>query len=307
MNKVYLNKAGEDWILDRLRTEWYELNKKNSTNFLFKSDVVWICSPWTWKKLSKRHLRNKVVICSIYHIDEEKFSDKDLIEFNERDKFVDFYHVISENTKLQLKKLTSKKIVSIPFWVNQNIWFEIKDKNLLKNKLEIPQGKFIIGSFQRDTEGSDLKSPKLSKGPDRLLEIFKHLKENKDIFVILSGKRRNYVIDQLVKEKINFKYFEMVDNEQLNELYNILDLYIVASRVEGGPQAIMECAITKTPIISTNVGVAPEILESSSIFKMENFMSAKPNIDFAYNKVLKYTLPNGIDLYRSMIFNDKKN
>ena len=26
--------------------------------------------------------------------------------------------------------------------------------------------------------------------------------------------------------------------------------------VEGGPQAITECGITKTPIISTNVGMA---------------------------------------------------
>ena len=38
----------------------------------------------------------------------------------------------------------------------------------------------------------------------------------------------------------------MLTVEQINELYNILDLYIVASRVEGGPQAILECGITKT-------------------------------------------------------------
>ena len=42
---------------------------------------------------------------------------------------------------------------------------------------------------------------------------------------------------------------------ELNELYNCLDLYIVSSRYEGGPQAIFECALTKTPIISTNVAL----------------------------------------------------
>ena len=45
----------------------------------------------------------------------------------------------------------------------------------------------------------------------------------------------------------------MVNTDQLNELYNCLDLYVVASRVEGGPQAIIECALSKTPIISTDM------------------------------------------------------
>ena len=71
---------------------------------------------------------NKKVVCSIYHIDEAKFSTEDLIEFDERDKYVDFYHVISLKTKQQLEKLTKKKIISIPFWVNQDIWFPIENK-----------------------------------------------------------------------------------------------------------------------------------------------------------------------------------
>ena len=30
----------------------------------------------------------------------------------------------------------------------------------------------------------------------------------------------------------------MVNQQELNELYNCLDLYIVSSRIEGGPRAI---------------------------------------------------------------------
>ena len=61
------------------------------------------------------------------------------------------------------------------------------------------------------------------------------------------------------KTEIPYKYFEMVSLSEINELYNILDIYIVSSRIEGGPQAIVECAISETPIVSTNVGIAPEI------------------------------------------------
>ena len=31
----------------------------------------------------------------------------------------------------------------------------------------------------------------------------------------------------------------------MNELYNILDLYLITSRLEGGPQALVECGQTK--------------------------------------------------------------
>ena len=55
-----------------------------------------------------QQLKNKKVICSIYHIDFEKFSAEDKEEFNRREAFVDVYHVISEKTKLQLKELTDK-------------------------------------------------------------------------------------------------------------------------------------------------------------------------------------------------------
>ena len=139
-------------------------------------------------------------------------------------------------------------------------------------KYGLPLDAYIIGSFQRDTEGSDLKSPKLIKGPYRLIQIIESKnKEFNKVFILLSGKRRQYVIKELENLNIDYKYFEMVNTDQLNELYNCLDLYVVASRVEGGPQAIIECALSKTPIISTDVGVASEFLHSSSIFNMENF------------------------------------
>ena len=74
---------------------------------------------------------------------------------------------------------------------------------------------------------------------------------NANLKVLLAGKRRQYVINELERHGIPYAYFKMASIKDLNELYNILDLYVVSSRLEGGPQAISECAITKTPIIST--------------------------------------------------------
>ena len=301
LKKVYLNKANENWILDRLRAEWYLNNSKISSRTINTAETIWICSPWTWKKLNQKKLNQKKVICSIYHIDEEKFDETDLEEFAERDKFVDFYHVISNHTKNQLSRYTSKKIVNIPFWADPKIWFDIEDMISIRRDFNIPTNSYLIGSFQRDTEGHDLISPKLSKGPDRFIEIISKLETNKPIHVLLSGKRRNFVINELEKINVPYSYFEMVDIQTLNRLYNSLDLYIVTSRVEGGPQAIVECAMSKTPIISTDVGVAPEILSPKSIFDMENFQNAVPDVNFAYEKSKQFHIPTGFEKFKEMI------
>ena len=299
--KIFLSKINESWIVDRVRSDWYKHNLDISTEDIKSADIIWIISPWMWKKIPKRHLKKKNIVCSVYHIDFENFDKKEKDDFYERDKYVDFYHVISLKTKQQLEKLTKKKIISIPFWVNQDIWFPIENKQGLRSDFNLNKEDYLVGSFQRDTEGSDMISPKLIKGPDIFLDIVEKIYDtNKNLKVILSGKRRNYLIKNFQNKNIPYKYFEMVSLETLNKLYNILDLYIVSSRIEGGPQAILECSISKTPIVSTDVGVASEILHPNSIFIPENFFEASPNVDFAYKSSQKFKIPYGMKEFIKM-------
>jgi len=298
---IYLNNISENWIVDRTKKEWLQHNKSISTRMSFRSNVIWLIAPWNWRSINFNLLERKKTLCSIYHIDMEKFNVEEKKEFYYRDKFVDEYHVISKNTENQLKKLTEKKITTIPFWVNTKIWYQIDEKNYLRKKHNLDADKFYIGSFQRDSEGSDLNKPKLSKGPDRFVEIVsKYMESKKNIHVIITGKRRNYLINEFESRNIEYTYFEMVDYKILNELYNCLDLYIVSSRYEGGPQAIVECGVTKTPIISTDVGVAPEILSSESIFDMDSFLKAKPNIEAAYNNSMELSMEKIFPKYVEM-------
>jgi len=299
--KIFLSNINESWIVDRLKDEWTKFNQEIVVSNPKDADIIWIISPWMWNKISKKYLKTKKVVCSIYHLEESDYTDKKIKEFQKRDQYVDIYHVISPITRNELSKLTEKEIVYIPFWVNQNIWFEIENKTNLRKNLDIKKDSFLVGSFQRDTEGSDLISPKMIKGPDRFVEIVKYLNDiENNLIVLLTGKRRGYVIAELEKSNINYIYFEMVDFEKLNELYNCLDLYIVSSRTEGGPQAIVECGITKTPIISTNVGIASEILSQESIFDMSNYKKSKPNIEIAYTNSLNLTIPEGFKKYLTM-------
>ncbi len=57
--KIYLSKINESWIVDRVREEWYEFNNSISTNKIREADIIWVIAPWIWKKIPKRHLKNK--------------------------------------------------------------------------------------------------------------------------------------------------------------------------------------------------------------------------------------------------------
>ena len=241
-------------------------------------------------------------VCTIHHIDETKLDVNYIKDFENRDQFVDIYHVPSSKTKKQLIKITSKPIVQIPFWVDSKKFYEIKEKNILRSKYGFKENDYIVGSFQRDTEGHDLKSPKLSKGPDLFINNLIKLKKSKNnLKVLISGYRRQYVIEALKNLKIEYTYFEKPNIKVLNELYNCLDLYIVASRVEGGPMAVLECATTKTPIISTDVGIASQILHPSSIYDLDQFENALPNIDHAFNQSKNFVISNGMKPFNKMM------
>ena len=297
--KVYLNKINESWIIDRVREEWYRNNKDISTKFISRSDIFWIIAPWVWQKIPKNALDRKKVLCSHYHFDFNNFDEAD---FYDLDSFVDEYHVISLKTKEQLQKLTNKKITSIPFWINQKNFFYIENKEKIRKSLGFNSSDYLIGSFQRDTESSDLKSPKLIKGPDIFLElVIKLNKETENLCVLLAGKNRNYLIKNLEKNNIKFRYFEMTDLKTINQLYNILDLYIVSSRIEGGPQAILEASYTRTPIVSSDVGVASEILSDESIFDIDELNKPIPNVEYAYENSKNFIIPIGMIKFRDVL------
>ena len=151
--------------------------------------------------------------------------------------------------------------------------------SLLRKKWELPTDSYLIGSFQRDSEGSDLKRPKLVKGPDILLEILAALQRlGLKFHLVLAGPRRHWLMNAARDRGIPFTYIGQpvetddldrnpLSRDVLNLLYNLVDLYVVASRSEGGPHAILEAAASRCKIISTPVGLAEDLLDHACIFK----------------------------------------
>ena len=56
----------------------------------------------------------------------------------------------------------------------------------------------------------------------------------------------------------------ITDDNEMRAFYNSLDLYIIASRSEGTPRPAIEAAACGVPVLSTDVGIIPELIEDGS-------------------------------------------
>jgi len=303
--KTFVLPPNENWICDRFVQEWYQHNADISTKKPHEADVIWILADWCWNQIPPPLLRKKIAI-SIHHITPEKFKAPQVEEFLMRDQVVDVYHVPCEKTAEQIRGLTSKPILVQPFWVNNKIWFDDKQSGLaLRKNLGIEDDVTLVGSFQRDTEGHDLISPKLEKGPDIFCDVIQEMSKNLRVEVLLGGWRRQYVMKRLHDIGVKFHYLKLPDFDTLNVMYNALDLYVVGSRYEGGPQSIVECASTKTPIISTDVGIASSVLQKENIFVGSRPKSAVekifPDTLVPHQNVKELWIPYGFRWFRELL------
>jgi len=160
----------------------------------------------------------------------------------------------------------AEKITVIPLGIDLSIFkrFNEQKRKLIKERFQLPQDKIIIGSFQKDGVGwGKGLEPKMNKGPDIFCEVVKKLKEKYDIHVFLTGPARGYVKKQLEKYEVPYTHTILKNYNEMVYCYNALDLYIISSRAEGGPLALLEGMATGVPIISTKVGMAPDIIQNN--------------------------------------------
>jgi len=297
--KVYVHYARENWVLDRYANEFNSQELDFITVDPVKADVIWVLSPWAWSNIPLKVLERKKVVVTIHHVVPEKFDYKN---FALRDHYVDLYHVPCQKTKDFISKHTNKPIDVLGYWIDLDFW-QPADKANARKEIGIPSDSYVIGSFQRDTEGHDLKSPKLEKGPDLFVDYVKRNKRE-NMYVLLGGWRRQYVRRELEKANISYILMEQVARSKLRMMYAACDLYIVSSRHEGGPQAALEAPAMKVPIVSTNVGIVSEVLPDNCIVDItkSEYIPTEEDVLEAYDNVQKYNLVDHVQKYGMMFW-----
>jgi len=92
-----------------------------------------------------------------------------------------------------------------------------------------------------------------------VLTILKH--RVPELHVLLTGPARGYVITRLLEIGLPHTHRYLDRYADIGLYYQALDAYVVASRQEGGPKAILEAMSSGVPIISTRVGQAMDIIK----------------------------------------------
>ena len=157
------------------------------------------------------------------------------------------------------------KVHLIPIGINLS-YFHFRDAQLRqeqRTRLDIPESAFVIGSFQKDGNGwGEGLEPKLIKGPDIFIQTLEILKTQiPELFVLLTGPARGYVKKGLEQMAIPYRHLLLKDYPDVGRLFPALDLYLVTSRQEGGPKAVLESMASGVPLVTTRVGQAMDIVK----------------------------------------------
>ena len=122
------------------------------------------------------------------------------------------------------------------------------------------------------------------KGLDVLLKSFKIVLEKIDCILLVVGKgnqneARILATSMGILDDVFFTGF--VDEITLKKCYQLCDVYVVPSRLEGFGLTILEAMAAGKPVVATNVGAIPEIITDK-----ENGILVEPNdIDGISNAV----------------------
>ncbi len=257
-------------ITKRLREIGFEASLDTHPSFYSKRILSFGSANVFYNFMSKGLLKRNKVVLTYFHGDFGISDDMD-----EQLNFVlahkdNLSALILANTTMRERFIQwgfdPSKVNLIPLGVNVERFAPEQDapaaRSQKRRKLGVPEDAFVIGSFQKDGSGwGEGLTPKLIKGPDIFLDVLAKLPNKENLFCLLSGPSRGYVKAGLDKLGIAYKHFYFDDPDDVADLYAVTDTYLVTSREEGGPKAVLEAMASGVPLVTTKVGMAVDIIQ----------------------------------------------
>lgn len=226
------------------------LSKKyDLTHFMWRGHISWINSEFSkyyistigeqYEKFENEYLKGSNIttaVCDHLFLDE---AGKDLTNFvcnNVKSYIViskKLYDIYSRNDNIKNPEMIISNGVDLELFYKKN-----KNKYNDLNDREIIIGWTGNSKFLDETD-DDLKGVK---------KIIKPAVEE----LISEGYK--------IKLNIADRNERFIPHDKMPDYYNDIDIYLCASRTEGAPNTILEAMACGVPIISTDVGIVPEVL-----------------------------------------------
>lgn len=205
----------------------------------------------SWPVFQQRHTVSQPSIVTFWHMPAASLTAGSMQKL----RAAEVIHTASSITKnaLLAAGVAQEKIAVLPLGIHLSTF--------TPGKAHLPTGRFIIGSFQKDGQGWGAgREPKFIKGPDLFVQTVLRVAKQLPIHVLLIGPARGYVKNALEKNGISFTDHGYVrTTQEVANCYRLLDLYLITSRVEGGPRQLLEAWASGVPVVTTNVGMVADV------------------------------------------------
>lgn len=182
----------------------------------------------------------------------------------------------SEKSKEEISGIgiSENKIVSYVEWVDQDR-FRPRSKEKCKRRLGW-QEKFIILFVGRAIP---------IKGADTLIETAKKIDKNIYFAFVSDAGPQVKMLKKAARETENVIFVGGVEYKDLHWYYNATDIFVIPSRYEENvARTMIEAVCSGTPIVGSNQGAIPEVLDSSvAILVKPTVQNIQRSIEFLYD------------------------
>jgi glycosyltransferase involved in cell wall biosynthesis len=210
--------------------------------------------------------------------------------------------------------LSQEKLNLLPQYLTIEI--EKKDKNLIKQNLNIPQDSLVVGMIAHY---------RIDKYFDLILDAFaKSIQQtDKNIHLVLLGNKDNDEASLTIYLKLIEKterlhitnHVSVLSGNDVIDILNILDISVLMSQIEGMPNSVMEYMAFGLPAIVSNhpgciqlledseylIPNNSTILESKLLKLIENEAERISEGNLNVNRIKKFNLPNYVSQMENII------
>lgn len=176
-------------------------------------------------------------------------------------KRIDAILCVSKMVKDSFGKTLNEETKMKTIVINDSVSLEVLNLNSninIRELYNIPNNKLIVGNIANHTNAKDLFTL-----IDVVSEVKYTLKRDDVVFVQIgefskkTDKLKEYAIQKQVFKDIIFMD-KIKDAASLNTQF---DVFLMTSQREGGPTSLLEAMLFEVPVVSTKVGVVPDLIQ----------------------------------------------
>jgi glycosyltransferase involved in cell wall biosynthesis len=156
--------------------------------------------------------------------------------------------------QVQLQSSPGLPITVVPHGVDASSFHRVASQ---RRRFGIPTDAFAVGFVGSKTSNYD----EGRKGLDTLHAIIQSARTRiPNLHISFLGLGWKQEVQSLRQQGISANYVGFIPQTQLAAYYSTIDAYLMTSRVEGGPCTVLEAMACETPVVTTRVGLVPEVI-----------------------------------------------